>query len=216
MGMYVYRLVFYTDLSNTWKLDRKKRIVTDVGGIYFQLIMVSFLSLMLFFSDLEVIKISIGLIFFSILINLNPVLRYDGYWILTDLFGIINIHQRVFEAIKSLYTNIKNERKFRIDVQVNLSPKMLKALYTYMIIYLLGAVMMVFIGTVLVVQLTLNFEAVADGTVRIIERILASSNIFEFAMSLSSSLIILVPIIYKMLLLSKLFRLYISRKKINA
>ena len=42
VGLYLFRPVFYTDLSNAWKLNRKKRIVTDLGGIYFQVIMIFF------------------------------------------------------------------------------------------------------------------------------------------------------------------------------
>lgn len=38
VGLYLFRPVIYTDLSDTWKLNRFERVWVDLGGVYFQII----------------------------------------------------------------------------------------------------------------------------------------------------------------------------------
>ncbi|MCU4960956.1 site-2 protease family protein, partial [Bacillus paranthracis] len=37
MGLYMMRPVLFVDLSDTWRLPRRQRVVIDLGGIYFEL-----------------------------------------------------------------------------------------------------------------------------------------------------------------------------------
>jgi len=94
-GLYISFPVFYTDLSDCWKLKRGQRAMVDLGGIYFHcLSLVVVLGLILwkhshllvycfFFADLQIAA------------ALNPFLRMDGYWLVGDLFGIADLKKRI-------------------------------------------------------------------------------------------------------------------------
>lgn len=90
-GVYWYYSVFYTDLSEAWRLPRMQRAVVDLGGIYFQLLYLVAIAVwylgtgwtpllyVFLFSDLEIAS------------YLSPFFRLDGYWLMSDLFGIANL-----------------------------------------------------------------------------------------------------------------------------
>ena len=107
-GFYIFFPVLYTDVTASWLANRTQRVIIDLGGFYFQMV------LMLFFIPLGVIfdlpKVFISIFvwdnIFIILYNLNPLFRFDGYWILSDLFGITNLRTKadfgIVEILKKL------------------------------------------------------------------------------------------------------------------
>jgi len=94
-GFYFIFPVLYTDVTETWKLSRLKRIIVNFGGIFFQLL----INLGLIYwvknsYDMETISILRSLIVINtvtIFINFNPFFRFDGYWIYSDLFKLPNL-----------------------------------------------------------------------------------------------------------------------------
>lgn len=99
-GLYLFRPVFYTDMSETWLLGRRQRIVTDLAGCYFAWLYAIALSLVALFVQAPVLLWTVVALYFSSLINLNPFLRFDGYWVLTDATGVVNVHRRAFALLK--------------------------------------------------------------------------------------------------------------------
>jgi len=83
-GMYYILPVFYVDLNEVWKLDRKKRILINLSGIYIQMILgLLFFSLSFLFESTKNILMSLFLVNFSIaVLNLNSFLKFDSYLIL--------------------------------------------------------------------------------------------------------------------------------------
>lgn len=92
-GIYFIMPVFYTNVTKIWTLDRKKRVIVDIGGVYFNLIFNSILAFVYIFNcD---VRIQYILILFSvqILTTLNPFIKMDGYWFFSDLIGIPNLYE---------------------------------------------------------------------------------------------------------------------------
>lgn len=95
-GFYLLFPVFYADVSVAWALDRTRRIIVNLGGIYFQLLLNGLFigvayavpSTSLFISPLIILNSGV------MLYSLNPFLRYDGYWIYSDLFNIPNLRKQ--------------------------------------------------------------------------------------------------------------------------
>ena len=95
-------LVLYTDVTDGWKLKkRSQRLAISVAGIIAEIIIAGFTTLgwsltepgmlqSLFFVISSVTWIS------TLVINLNPAMRFDGYYIMCDLSGIDNLQQRSF------------------------------------------------------------------------------------------------------------------------
>jgi putative peptide zinc metalloprotease protein len=150
VGLYLFRPVLYTDLSDAWRLDKKKRVVTDLGGVYFQGIFLLLLSICLLFYHTDTLKISILSILAAIITNLNPVLRFDGYWIATDLLGIVNIDKRTFEYFKSWIRNLVKYRTIKTTININFKKGLKRVFYIYIVLYIIFTIAAIIVGIFLV------------------------------------------------------------------
>lgn len=103
-GVYIVFPVLYADVTDTWTLPRMQRALVDLAGIYFQLVFAAVIILAGIlvhnpaFND-TVVAIAVIAIDFSCLANLNPFLRLDGYWFLSDVSGIANLSRRLPELL---------------------------------------------------------------------------------------------------------------------
>lgn len=111
-GFYYIFPVLYVNLKESWKLKKKKRIVINLSGIYFQLIIGFFLSVFVLFYEQNTLSSSILKMNLSIiLLNLNPFLKFDGYWILSDLLEETNLLKTSNSLIKEKF-KLKTKNKF--------------------------------------------------------------------------------------------------------
>lgn len=94
-GFYFIFPVFFTDVTRIWMLSKKERIMVNIAGIYFQLIINVLLILFFFLIDNELVKrFILYFVFSNILVatySFIPFFRNDGYWIYSDLFKIKNL-----------------------------------------------------------------------------------------------------------------------------
>lgn len=97
-ALYLIYPAFYTDVTKIWRLPRLKRAVVDLGGVYFQAILFIGLTLyVLLTHDLLTLRL-LWAMNFMMFLTLNPVFKMDGYWLLTDLSGLSNLHQQMSDA----------------------------------------------------------------------------------------------------------------------
>lgn len=111
-GFYLFTPVYYADVTDVWRLPKKQRIVVNLAGMYFELI---FCSLIVIFATL-VLKNSFLAVLASIvciktLNNLNPFLRSDGYWILSDIINKPNLMHHAGRKVTSFFS--KNQKKWK-------------------------------------------------------------------------------------------------------
>lgn len=99
VGMYFLSPVFYADVSPAWKLSRWQRVVVDSAGVYFQQICTIPLAILYLVSSSPSYLWAIVAIDIVLLININPLAKFDGYWLLSDALGVPNLHQRVGEMV---------------------------------------------------------------------------------------------------------------------
>ncbi len=101
-GMYLCFPAFFADVSSAWSLPSHRRFIVDIAGVYFQ---------GMFFIPLAVWSIALSgamapyaawIIGLMMLQTANPVFKMDGYWALSDLSGLTNLHRRVLAEIKAL------------------------------------------------------------------------------------------------------------------
>ena len=100
IGIYFLFPVFFTDVSNVWKLSRKKRIVVNFAGVYFQLIALFPFLIIYLLTGNELMLYFISAININLLITLNPFFKFDGYWICTDILGVPNLRSRTNELVR--------------------------------------------------------------------------------------------------------------------
>ena len=94
-GLYMFSPVGYVDVTDSWRLPRWRRVVVDLGGIYFQLILNIVLYVLYLSFGKPVFLLTIIAVSAMFVANLNPMFKYDGYWALSDAIGVPNLHKRV-------------------------------------------------------------------------------------------------------------------------
>jgi putative peptide zinc metalloprotease protein len=121
-GFYFIFPVLYTDVSKIWVLNKYRRLVVNMGGIYFQLIVGSVLWVLYHWS-LTNAPVLIGYIQATFLTNtimivysMNPFMRNDGYWIYSDLFEIENLSKSAFTYPKKVYGYFFGESKENVGI----------------------------------------------------------------------------------------------------
>lgn len=95
-GVYFIYPAFYTDLSEIWKLHKNKRIIINLGGMYFQMLLnVILFALMILYPSEKPLWISMIFSNMSIMFfNFNPLFKFDGYWVLSDFFELPNLRDQ--------------------------------------------------------------------------------------------------------------------------
>jgi len=98
---YLIYPAFYSDVTSSWCLSRRQRMVVDLGGCYFQLLFGASLLLVCAWTHWIALKLAFEAIVYSCLFSMNPVFKCDGYWLLSDLLGVSNLDsqpKRLFSA----------------------------------------------------------------------------------------------------------------------
>jgi putative peptide zinc metalloprotease protein len=104
--------VLYTDVTDGWKLaSRRKRIAISIAGIAAELVVAGLCTIGWAFSEPGLTQ-SIFFVISSVtwvstlVINLNPAVRFDGYYILSDLWKIDNLQLRSFDYTRWLFRKV--------------------------------------------------------------------------------------------------------------
>jgi len=94
--------VLYTDASEAWKLpSRRQRQAIAAAGMAAELALASIATLLWSFLPDSPLRAAVFMIattswVITLLINLNPFLRFDGYYLLSDFLEIQNLQNRSF------------------------------------------------------------------------------------------------------------------------
>lgn len=90
--------IFYTEATGAWRLtDRRARMAIGLAGVRFEVYLAAFSMIAWHFVTPglpQMMCFTIVAISFlgSLLINLNPLMRFDGYYVLSDYLNIENLH----------------------------------------------------------------------------------------------------------------------------
>ncbi len=103
----VFTPCLYCNVSDSWMLPNKwKRVWIGAAGIYVEMILASFAAYVWFFTEsgTTINDLCLNMMFLNvvstILVNGNPLLRFDGYYILMDMLEIPNLRQKATEVLK--------------------------------------------------------------------------------------------------------------------
>lgn len=93
IGLYLIFPVLFCNVTDAWRLPRGPRIVINLAGAYFQLIATALLILAQAAFGSAALGLAIVVNLVSILVTLNPFLRFDGYWVYSDYFNLPNLRE---------------------------------------------------------------------------------------------------------------------------
>lgn len=102
VGIYIVWPAFYTDITDAYRLGRWGRLRADLGGMYFNAIFAVVTAGFYAVTSFEPLLLLIVLQNFAIIQQALPLLRLDGYYILSDLTGVPDIFLRIRSVLMSL------------------------------------------------------------------------------------------------------------------
>ena len=101
VGIYLVWPSFFTNVTDSYRLSRGGRLRTDLGGLYFDLIFILALAGLYAATSSEILLLVIAITHLEMLEQLLPFVRFDGYFILSDLIGVPDLFARVAPILKS-------------------------------------------------------------------------------------------------------------------
>lgn len=117
-GFYFVYPAFYTNLTEVWRLDKYKRTIINLAGVYFQLL-VGLLLIIVSYSSKSHSELLYHMFYSNLLIvffNINPLFKFDGYWIFSDWFEFYNLRDSSQKVLlnfvgKSKFPDVKKNKK---------------------------------------------------------------------------------------------------------
>jgi putative peptide zinc metalloprotease protein len=128
--------VLYTDVTDSWKLaNRKQRLAISIAGVVSELVIAGISTFGWAMTSPGILQSIFFLLssttwITSLFINFNPAMRFDGYYILSDLWGIDNLRQRSFAITRWKL----REWFFGLNIpcpEEDLSPKRIRGMVIY-------------------------------------------------------------------------------------
>lgn len=113
----VFTPCLYCNTSDSWKLtNRWRRAAIAAAGIYVELMVATAAGILWLMTRPDswlnwaaAYTMAIGSVS-TILVNANPLLRYDGYYILSDLWRVPNLSEQGREALRSILKYLLTDR----------------------------------------------------------------------------------------------------------
>jgi putative peptide zinc metalloprotease protein len=100
-GLYLVWPAFYTDVTDSYRLDRRGRLRTDLGGLYFNMVFALATVGVWAVTGWEALLILVPVQLFQMMHQLLPFIRLDGYYILSDLTGVPDLFARIKPTLAS-------------------------------------------------------------------------------------------------------------------
>lgn len=99
----------YSDLTDSWRLkDTYKRFIMDGAGIFSEII-IGGIAALIWANTGSGITHTVAYYIFAVsimntfLVNGNPFIRYDGYYMLMDILNIDNLNKRGVEVVRNIW-----------------------------------------------------------------------------------------------------------------
>ena len=101
-GLYLVWPAFYTDVTDSYRLGRAGRIRTDLGGLYFNAIVVVLTFAWWYYTGWDALLLLVATQVMQMVQQLLPLLRFDGYHLLADLAGVPDLYHRIRPTLLGL------------------------------------------------------------------------------------------------------------------
>jgi putative peptide zinc metalloprotease protein len=110
VGIYLVWPSFFTDVTDSYRLSRAGRLRTDLGGVYFNLVFMLGLAGCYAVTANQVLLLTIAITHLEMLEQLLPFVRFDGYFILSDLIGVPDLFARIAPVLGTAFSRGRHTR----------------------------------------------------------------------------------------------------------
>jgi putative peptide zinc metalloprotease protein len=101
-GLYLVWPALYSTVTDSYRLGRIGRLRTDLGGVYFNAVFIAGLSLAYLETRAAWLLVAIVALHIETATQFLPMIRLDGYYILSDLIGVPDLFSRMGPALASI------------------------------------------------------------------------------------------------------------------
>jgi putative peptide zinc metalloprotease protein len=102
VGIYIVWPAFYTDITDAYRLGKRGRLRADMGGMYFNTIFALAVAGLYALTGFEPVLLLIVIQTFAIVQQSLPLLRLDGFYIISDLTGVPDMLTRIKPVLSRL------------------------------------------------------------------------------------------------------------------
>lgn len=144
-GIYLVYPVFYTDVTDNYRLGRWAKVRTDTGGFYFNLVFAIAIMGIYLITGQAFLLLAILAIVVSIVQQSLPFVRLDGYWTLADITGVPDPLSRIGPFVRSIlpFSSWKGRRLPPLKTWV----KVVFAIYILITVPLLAVIAIYMVAT---------------------------------------------------------------------
>jgi len=101
-GVYFMWPVVYTDVTDSYRLDRGGRLRTDLGGVYFNAVFCLVLAGVWAVTGFAPLLLLVAVQQLQMLGQFTPWVRLDGYYVVCDLTGVPDVFSRLRPALRGM------------------------------------------------------------------------------------------------------------------
>ncbi len=101
-GLYLAWPAFYTDVNDSYRLDRRSRLLVDLGGLWVNAVLAAGLVAAWLLTSWSPLLLGVVIQVVLMLRQLAPVIRADGYHILADLTGVPDLFAHIKPTLLGL------------------------------------------------------------------------------------------------------------------
>ena len=113
-GIYLVWPAFYTDVTDSYRLPRGGRLRTDLGGLYFNAVVVVLTFVGWWATGWDALLLLVATQVLQMVQQLMPLLRFDGYHVLADLTGVPDLYQRIRPTLLGLLPHRWRDEENRV------------------------------------------------------------------------------------------------------
>ncbi len=113
IGIYLVWPVFYTDVTDSWRLSKRGRLRTDLGGVYFNVVFALAAAAAFLVTRYKLLLIVIVTQQMLVLDQFIPWVRLDGYHIVSDLIGVSDLFARIKPVVVSILPGRRPDPRVR-------------------------------------------------------------------------------------------------------
>lgn len=195
----------YADMTCAWKIDNKKRVVIDFGGVYFQILLLMPMSVLSICTNNTTYTVACLYIILFTVANLNPFFKLDGYWILSDFFKLDNLSSNAFKVVSNIICRKK----------INLR----KSYILGSIVYVISTVLIIILGFYLFLKSIINNSELILKF-KLLTKYIINYKLSESLIILNQLLFMLIPFIFVGIILINIvkrivfnFHIHVGSKK---
>jgi len=138
VGLYWIWPAFFADVRGSWALTNSQRAVVSAGGLYFQSMYLASMCAMNLVAHSATLATAINVSVLLMVTTLNPIFKYDGYWIISDVFNVRNVHSGISAHLRAVLMSGTGTRSRLLRSKMTILSIGFAAAATAYILYVFG------------------------------------------------------------------------------